>query len=136
MNSFEIREKLDKGTYHTMRKWHEFKSDPDNCESYDLPTDYYIIIGQDNADDIIKWRNWEKLITEFKFLVLPRKGYPLNLYKNAWYTKEPHIYVNHELDIPEISSTQIREALKKGKEPKGLNPKVLEYIREKGLYIS
>jgi nicotinate-nucleotide adenylyltransferase len=38
--------------------------------------------------------------------------------------------------IPEMSSTQIRTALRKGQDPAGLNRAVHRYIEEQGLYVS
>ena len=34
--------------------------------------EFSIIIGQDNADDIKKWKHWEKLVNEYRFIIVDR----------------------------------------------------------------
>ena len=43
-----------------------------------------------------------------RFVVIPRKGYFVGDY-TSWYLKQPHIFLNGETNIMEVSSTQIRE---------------------------
>lgn len=48
-------------------------------------------------------------------------------------------YLNYETDIPDISSTIIRNAIKSGQQSEILtefiDPQVLAYIKEKNLYL-
>ena len=94
--------------------------------------DYCFVIGQDNADTIDKWYNYEKLLEETQFIVVPRKGYTGS---ETWYRQEPHLYLEDEV-IDEVSSTQVRELLK-AKDPSVQNlltEEVYEYIKRKKLY--
>ena len=97
----------------------------------DNPADYHFVIGQDNADTIDKWYNYEELLKTTKFIVVPRKGYTSS---ETWYRQEPHLYLEDE-SIVEISSTQVRELLKANESAeKFLTKKVQEYIKEYELY--
>lgn len=102
-------------------------------------TSFTWIIGQDNADSINKWLNWEKLINSFPFFVVPRKGYPLNNDENVWYANPPHYYAKQITNISINSSTKVREDIRNnvwsGNVPEGINPYVYKYIRENKLYL-
>lgn len=96
---------------------------------------FYMVIGLDNANMIDKWINPEELIKTIPFIVIARKGYMVD--ENiTWYRKEPHIFVE-ACDVMEISSTQIREAIKIQDIKtlnKGIHKTVLKYIKDHKLY--
>lgn len=82
--------------------------------------EFYPIIGQDNADSIEKWRNWQELIATRPFIVFPREGYGMHYTRSGmipspdyepldWYQEEPHLFAKDV--IPMNSSTNIREIL-------------------------
>ena len=96
-----------------------------------------MIIGYDQFFSLEKWKHPEILQTYCEFIVIPRDvgiyGADLNWeYRNrvndGWKAKL--------LPMPllSISSSMIREQIQKQEIPKGLNKKVLEYIKENDLY--
>jgi len=102
VSTFEIDNKLSGET------WALFKRLLDN-EEYKNKYSFSFIIGQDNANDIKKWSNYEYLLKTVNFVVIQRKGVEQN--GNRWYMEAPHIYLLNEGNspIPEISSTEIRK---------------------------
>lgn len=91
--------------------------------------DFYFIVGNDNANCIQQWYRWQEVIAMIPFIVIERQGSPLTA---TWCRQSPHFIVN--LNIPEISSTEARMLLRRGLTPPLMHPKVLEYIRQNGLY--
>ncbi len=72
------------------------------------------IIGSDQIADFPKWEGWQEITHTFGLIIIQRDG------KN---------------NIPNISSTEIREKVKKGEPITGLVPtKVEEYIKKHSLY--
>lgn len=95
--------------------------------------DYFFIIGQDNADSIFRWINYEKLISEFKFWVFPRGDKTPE--EEAWYLKRPHIFSNTQFQKSNKSSTEIRNMIKNDSyEGNHTHPEVIEYIKKHNLY--
>ena len=124
-SGFEIEHNCDQGSYSSLRLIS--KAYPD-CE-------FSFAIGQDNADIIHKWRNSPVLITEFRAIVVPRKGHVI---RDGWYAREPHIYLK-DAGIPEISSTILRQKLAAGdKTVQALMPSrdVYQAVLASGLYAT
>ena len=90
-----------------------------------------LIIGQDNADTLDKWKNAEELKTLVRFIVIGRGGYDT---KRDWYMNPPHIHLPNDREA--CSSTEVRKHLQdNGYKPhKNLDGKVLEYIKSYNLY--
>lgn len=126
---FEISNQLSGETYNLFKR---IKEDP-ITEQYQ----FSMIIGMDNALTFDKWVNFEELERMARFIIIPRKGIQMDPKVN-WFLKEPHIFLNNENNIPEISSTVIRELLKKGNKEKILlkyiNSEVYNYIWSNVLY--
>ena len=99
---FEIFNKLGGETYHFVKKLKESGMN-DTCN-------FSLVIGQDNANSFDTWVNYEELERMIRFVVVPRKGYTIEDY-NAWYLKYPHIYINGETNIMEVSSSEVRKLL-------------------------
>jgi nicotinate-nucleotide adenylyltransferase len=80
---------------------------------------FSIIMGSDSFQNIKKWKNYELLIKEYPILVYKRPGFEINNKFNANITV---------LDAPllEISSTNIREMIKKGKSIRFLVPDIVK----------
>jgi nicotinate-nucleotide adenylyltransferase len=76
---------------------------------------FHLIIGGDNLDIFNMWRDHEKILEEFKLIVYPRKG---NKQKEL---KHPNI-IKLEASLKNISSTDIRDRIKKDKTINDLVP--------------
>lgn len=112
----------------------------------DSESDYRFIIGQDNAEEAHKWKDWEKLREEVKFIIVPRGEESEKPSKYDWYTIKPHKYVKNFMKS-EISSTRIRNCFKQKHAKRNLDSlisttylngsidrKVWNYIEEHKLY--
>jgi len=102
---------------------------------------FSMIIGQDNANTFDTWVNYEELERLARFVVVPRKGVKRDLDVD-WYLKEPHIFLNRETDIIEISSSQVRNGIRKEWSPtqvknikEWLDGNVYSYIVTHKLYV-
>jgi nicotinate-nucleotide adenylyltransferase len=132
---FEIKHKLQGETYKVIKA----------LLDYDEQYEFSFIIGQDNANNFDKWVNYDLLERMIRFVVVPRKGEARDDSVD-WYLKTPHIYMSPDNSIPEISSTQIRAALKEYQKNffkkkntrnfivQNMHPKVLDYIKQNNLY--
>jgi len=82
---------------------------------------FALVIGADVLPETAKWYRWDRVRELAEVLVVGREGYPP---------------VAGAPTFPAISSSIIRERLGRGEEVGGLVPRrVLEYIRERGLYL-
>lgn len=91
--------------------------------------DFSLIIGQDNLVNFPKWRDYQKILSSYNIYVYPRKDCSFSPLQ-----EHPSI---HLLNSPllDISATQIRELIKKGKAIQGLLPdNVCKEVEEKNLY--
>ena len=83
--------------------------------------DFYFIMGADNWLLFPRWKEYEKILQNYKLLIYPRLGFDISI---------PTIYPNvKKVDAPlmEISSTFIRNAYQTGKDirfflPEGVRP--------------
>lgn len=90
---------------------------------------FAVIMGADSLQSIKKWKNYTELLSEYPIYVYPRLGIEVNVSEFSGNIKL--------IDAPimEISSSFIREAIKKGKDVRFyLHDKVFEYVGECGLY--
>lgn len=75
------------------------------------------------------WYDGEKIFEKQEFLIISRRGIDMN----ALQLPRRHAILN--VDVPEISSTEIRTRLEKGLDVEEfVDVEVAEYIREKNLY--
>ena len=96
-----------------------------------------LIIGGDSLIDFHKWYMYEEILSLAELCVYKRGGISDEQLYSAKERLEKLGGKITVLDIcpPEISSSMIREAFLKGKEPREfLNPQVLDYIRKIVLY--
>ena len=92
--------------------------------------EFSLIIGEDNYKIFDTWKDYEKILSNYKIFIYPRKGTlkenPYIINENAMYIGGPRI---------DLSSTNIRNIVSKKSDPKDLiSPKVMEYININKLY--
>lgn len=77
--------------------------------------DFTLVVGADNLDCFRGWFQYERILLEFGIAVCPREGYDMEALRDDLLAENP-AYRIELLDAPvvTISSTQIREAMKKG----------------------
>ncbi len=129
MWDYEIKNKLRGETYHTVKKIQDEDYAKDQF-------DFSMIIGLDNANSFDKWVNYEHLEKLIRFVVVSRLGCERDP-KVDWYLKDPHIFLQAETEIPEVSSTRIRQQIRY--EPNTIlidriDPEVFKYIKQNKLY--
>lgn len=107
---YEIRHKLAGETYHFLNR---LLNDPEYSDQYS----FSYAIGLDNANHFDQWVNYELLKNLIPFVVVARKGVKPDP-EVDWYREGPHKFFAAEVDIPCISSSEIRDAL--------LNPAIYE----------
>jgi nicotinate-nucleotide adenylyltransferase len=93
--------------------------------------EFSLIMGEDNLKSLHKWKNHEVILENHEIYVYPRISSEA---ENATFKNHPKI---HMIDAPvvEISSTFIRDNIKKGKNVQPLLPaKVWEYIDHNNFY--
>lgn len=97
--------------------------------------EFSLIMGQDNLKSFHKWKNYEVILQNHDLYVYPRISAEAEdeAFKNSTdYGTKIHLI---DAPIVEISSTFIRESIKKGKNVVPmLPPKVWEYIDHNNLY--
>jgi len=97
-----------------------------------MPNDELVfVVGSDQLPTFHKWSHWEDLLKEVTFLIVARKGSPIeNVPTNATVINDP------SYEPLDDSATRIRELRKQGKSITGLVSKeVEEYIISHKLYI-
>ena len=98
----------------------------------------YYIMGMDSINEILTWKKPLELFKICQFIVATRLGARIRTLKRI--LKFPPIKLHagqiHVIEVKEdVSSTKIRESIKKGKVPANLlNPKVANYIKKNRLY--
>jgi len=105
---------------------------------YGEDTKLYFIIGADIIYDLVKWHNFRNVFALCEFAACMRPGYDRDSFLRK-IDELQRLYgaVIHICDVPlvDISSTMIRDRLRKHKSIKYLVPEsVEEYIYENGLY--
>jgi nicotinate-nucleotide adenylyltransferase len=93
--------------------------------------EFSLIMGEDNLKTFHKWKNYDVILENHDIYVYPRISAEI---ENLQFKNHPRIHVV-AAPIVEISSTFIRENIKKGKNVQPLLPhKVWEYIDHSNFY--
>lgn len=94
--------------------------------------EFSLLIGADNVEDFCKWKDYQKILSEYDVLVYPRNGYDLSETNNKY--PEMHCL---EAPIFDFSSSDVRNLLREGKDVSDLlKPEVLKYIKSHHIYNS
>ena len=104
---------------------------------HDNPGDeIYFICGSDNLEYIDTWREYEKILGDYKLLVIPRNHDMEELLNK--YSKYRGNIIVAELENNYLSSTLVRDYLKEKdyeKVKEYINENVLNYIIKNNLYL-
>ena len=87
----------------------------------------FFLIGADAFADVRTWVRWRDVIRSLEFIVVSRPGHDYKIPDGAI------VHRLDNLDLP-VSSTSLRDRLRRGERPAELPGRVLAYIRDKGLY--
>lgn len=96
----------------------------------------YFVMGSDNLKELSTWKNYQEMLTQYYFIVIPRNEDPMNDVLAPYRRYQDHIIVANITANP-ISSTQVRQCIKnqhaKDMTPY-LNHQVMQYVKQKRLY--
>jgi nicotinate-nucleotide adenylyltransferase len=97
---------------------------------------FALIMGEDNLDSLPKWKNAEKLMSDYQIIVYPRTfegGTSTSLSVSKIKNQENINIIN--APIIELSATEIRNMIKEGKNVRPmLPPEVFEYLDGSSFY--
>lgn len=90
---------------------------------------FKILLGEDNLQNLHKWKNFEQILENYGIIVYPRPGFDKSKIEN-----HPNISIAIA-PMMEISSTFIRKAIYNGRDVRHFVPqKTWEYIEEMNFY--
>ncbi len=120
VSDIELKDKSFKGSYLSLKR----------LQSNGEPIGF--IIGADNLKEIHRWKNFHKMIHEFKFIVINRENQPLekmiDCHPNLAYVKDQFILIK-DFNI-HASSTEYRQT----RNANLLCEDVVQYIEQHNLY--
>ena len=93
---------------------------------------FALIMGEDNLDSLPKWKNAEKLMSDYQIIVYPRTFEGEK--KDSEYLQHENVSIVNA-PIIELSATEIRTMIKEGKNVRPmLPPEVFEYLDGSSFY--
>ena len=124
ISDYEINKKDNSYTYETLELFSESQT---NIE-------WYFLIGGDSLMDLDNWKNVDRILNSCKLVVYGRAGFTVEeLLKQKNHVEQKFngkvIFLN--MPIIDISSTSIRDSIKKGRNVDYLLPKGVEVIIDK-----
>ena len=90
-------------------------------------TTFSLLVGSDIPGQITQWKEWRKLLDNYKIYVYPRRGYPAPA-ADCGFT------VLEGAPFEDYSSTEVRTALTEGGGDDMVPDVVKEYIKTQGLW--
>lgn len=97
------------------------------------PKDKFVwIIGEDQIKNFTKWKDWQKIVSDFGLIIVPRDTRP-----HLRGETRGNIIILNAKDFPplDVSSSEIKKKIKEGQSIKNLVPKEIEnYIIQNKLY--
>ncbi len=98
----------------------------------------YMLTGEDVLMHLVNWPHVKDLVDAVHFIIGIRKYSPGDLEKHIDVLQKTRglkfKYTIFQAKNAEVSSSVLRSELRKGRQPRGLNPAVLRYIRKYQLY--
>ena len=107
-------------------------------KEYAKGTEFYFILGADAALELATWHNAQELIEKCNFIAATREGTYIDIKAiEAQFGSSARGHIQRvETPKIEISSTDIRDKLKRGRSIRYLVPDTVEaYIRKERLYL-
>lgn len=90
---------------------------------------FVFICGMDSLQNLPQWREYQKILDNYKLLVFPREGYDGGELRN-----HPSVTIL-KTPIIEVSSTFIRDCIRQGQDVRHFMPeKAFKYLEKKGFY--
>jgi len=90
---------------------------------------FVFICGMDSLQNLHQWREYQRILDNYRLLVFPREGYDGGVLVN-----HPSVTVL-KTPILEISSTFVRRCIAEGRDVRHFMPtRAFEYMRKKGFY--
>lgn len=83
--------------------------------------EFSVLVGSDIPAQIVKWKDWRKLLNNYKIYVYPRRGYPTA-------GADPGFVILENAPYEDCSSTEIRNTIADGSESGMLAEAVKEYM--------
>ena len=91
---------------------------------------FVLIMGEDNLDHLHKWKDYERLITEYEIMCYPRLSS-----EGGFFERYPMVK-RFEMPYLDISATRIRKMIKVGKSVRYMVPHgAFEYLEQNNLYV-
>lgn len=91
--------------------------------------EFKVIIGEDNLENFVKWKNYEQILEQYGLYVYPRPNVT-----NSEVKRHPHVKMV-EAPLLDISATYIRNCIKNNKSIRYLVPEAVEHmIRSKNFF--
>ncbi len=87
----------------------------------------FFLIGADAFAELPTWHRWRDVVKLVTFIVASRPGHVYTVPEGARVIELPTLALT-------VSSSELRRRLAAGESPPEIPPKVLEYIRSRGLY--
>lgn len=82
---------------------------------------FTLVVGADNLDSILFWREAERLLTQYGLIVFPREGFDAKEKKKELLKQNKKFRIKlADAPLVNVSSTEIREGLKEGRDVSGL----------------
>ncbi len=124
VSDYEIKKKNLSYTYETLNFFNSLQPEIEWC----------FITGVDCLMEIDTWKNVHQILSQCKFVVFNRPGYnkqDIEIQKRKIEEKYDKKIIFLDIPILEISSTQIREKIKKGESVSYLIPEKVNYLLNK-----
>ena len=124
ISDYEINKKENSYTYETLELFNELQSD----------IEWYFLIGVDNLMDLNNWKNVDRILNSCKLVVYNRAGFAVeDVLKQKKYLEQKFsnkiLFLN--MPIIDISSTNIRNNIKEGRNVDYLLPRGVKKIIDK-----